>query len=316
MSGHPGSRRQFLQATALSVGATAWSGVASHASEDGEAGLHVACNQYPWYTFFVREGRDFERDLGGSIAAVAASGVDGFEPSADAPRKIQELAPLLRKHQLAMRSLYVNSVLHDDATAKESMDRVLAIAERAQQQLGTRIIVTNPSPIRWGGAEAKTDDQLRRQAKRLNQLGKTLASRGLTLAYHNHDVELRHAAREFHHMMLATDPEQVTLCLDAHWIYRGAGDSSVALFDIVKAYGPRITELHLRQSREGVWTEALGDGDIDYRALADYLLGIGVRPHLVLEQAVEKGTPNTMEAVEAHQRSRQYAVKIFGGFAV
>jgi len=78
---------------------------------------------------------------------------------------------------------------------------------------------------------------------------------GLTLSYHNHDIELRNAAREFHHMMVGTDPAYVTLCLDAHWIYRGAGNSAVALFDVLKLYGPRITELHLRQSKDNIWTE-------------------------------------------------------------
>jgi inosose dehydratase len=123
------------------------------------------------------------------------------------------------------------------------------------------------------------------------------------------------AAREFHHMMLGTDPENVTLCLDAHWIYRGAGNSSVALFDVVKLYGARVTELHLRQSAETVWTETLLEGDIDYPALAECLLKAGVKPHLVIEQAVEKETPKTMDAVESHRRSRKYVERVFGRFA-
>ena len=102
--------------------------------------------------------------------------------------------------------------------------------------------------------------------------------------------------------------------LDAHWIYRGAGNSAVALFDVVKLYGPRVTELHLRQSVDNVWTEVLSDGDVDYPALASYLLGIGVKPHLVMEQAVEEGTPNTMDAVESHRLSREYARRVFAGF--
>lgn len=175
--------------------------------------------------------------------------------------------------------------------------------------------MTNPSPIRWGGPQSKTDDQLKLQARLLSQLGARLSDLGLVLAYHNHDAELRHAAREFHHMMLGTDPSTVTLCLDAHWIYRGSGNSSVALFDVVKLYGPRISELHLRQSRDGVWTEDLCDGDIDYRHLADHLKRIDVSPHIVLEQAVERGTPQTMDATVAHQRSCQYAANVFASLA-
>jgi inosose dehydratase len=134
------------------------------------------------------------------------------------------------------------------------------------------------------------------------------------LAYHNHDIELRNAAREFHHMMVGTDPTCVTLCLDAHWIYRGAGNSQVALFDVLKLYGSRISELHLRQSKDNIWTETFDDGDIDYPALAKYLLDIGVKPHIVLEQAVEAGSPKTMGPVEAFRKSSQYARQIFAGF--
>ena len=171
------------------------------------------------------------------------------------------------------------------------------------------------SPIRWGGQENKNDTQLKVQAAAIEKLGRRLKAIGLTLAYHNHDIELRNAAREFHHMMAGTDPEYVTLCLDAHWIYRGAGNSSVALFDILKLYGPRITELHLRQSKNNIWTESMSDGDIDYEALAKYLLSIAVRPHLVMEQAVETGTPKTMSTIEAFRKSSRYARRIFDAFA-
>jgi len=222
--------------------------------------------------------------------------------------------PLLKKHGLEMRSLYVNSTLHDPAQVDKSMEEVLAAATQAKAA-GTRIIVTNPSPLRWGGPENKTDEQLKVQAAALDKLGAGLKKMGLTLAYHNHDIELRNAAREFHHMMVGTDPANVTLCLDAHWIYRGSGNSQVALFDVLKLYGPRVTELHLRQSQNGVWTEAFGPGDIDYPRLADSLLQLGVKPLLVLEQAVEAGSPNTMNAVEAFKKSTQYTREVFAGFA-
>jgi inosose dehydratase len=64
-----------------------------------------------------------------------------------------------------------------------------------------------------------------------------------------------------------------------------------------------------------VWTEAFGDGDIDYRAVAKHLLAIGIKPHLVLEQAVEQGSPHSLDPVEAHRRSNEYAREVFAGFA-
>jgi inosose dehydratase len=68
----------------------------------------------------------------------------------------------------------------------------------------------------------------------------------------------------------------------------------------------------LRQSQNGTWSEAFGPGDIDYERLADYFKTQGRHPHLVMEQAVENGSPHTMTGVEAHKQSLAYAKKIFG----
>jgi len=313
MVNQPMTRRGFLNRSLLASGAVALSpALIASAAQVRSTGLHVACNSYSWAVFYQREGRNFGESLDAGLADVAASGLDGYEPGVSSAAEIDRLAPLLTKHGLEMRSLYVNSVLHEPDKAKASIADVLAIAQKAKS-VGTRIIVTNPSPIGWGGPANKNDTQLKTQAAALNELGAKLKGMGLTLAYHNHDVEMREAAREFHHMMVGTDPENVTLCLDAHWVYRGAGNSQVALFDIVKLYGARVSELHLRQSRDGVWAETFGQGDIDYAALADALGEHNVRPHVVLEQAVEKGTPKTMKSVEAFKQSTRHVRRLFTG---
>jgi inosose dehydratase len=309
------TRRKFVKDIVLSGSAfvaTAQSvGIAQRKKSNK---LHLACNQYPWLTYYRRENRNFNEDLDKGLGELASCGFDGYEPLVNNLQEIDLLAPLLKKHGLQMRSLYVNSVLHERQKADQSIESVLAIAEKAKKNLNTKIIVTNPSPIQWGGPQNKDDGQLKVQAASIEKLGKQLKEMGLILAYHNHDIELRNAAREFHHMMVGTNPAYVTLCLDAHWVYRGAGNSSVALFDILRLYGPRITELHLRQSEDNIWAETFTEGDIDYPRLAKHLLNIDVRPHIVLEQAVEKRTPKTMNTVEAFRQSSKYARRVFSKF--
>ena len=304
-------RRTFLTTLGWASGAALLS-VQPSLGLTAEVGdkLHVACSEYPWTVFYQRENQNFNANLEAGLEEVARSGVQGYEPSATSPEQVDHLVSLLKKHNLEMRSLYVNTLLHDPAKAEKSIEAVLLIAQRASKA-GTKIIVTNPSPISWGGPENKDDSQLRLQGKSLEKLGKGLRAMGLTLAYHNHDIELRKSAREFHHMLAGTDPKYVKFCLDSHWVYRGSGNSSVALFDVVALYAPRIVELHLRQSVDGIWSETFGDGDIDYPALVQKLRDAGVKPHLVLEQAVEKGTPRSMDAVESHRRSLEYATQVF-----
>lgn len=306
-------RRTFLQELGLTAGMICTlTGKAKGSKARSSSRLHLASNQYSWITYYRRENRDFNASLDEGLKDVATSGLDGLEALITSPEQIDQLAPLLRKHGLEMRSLYVNTTLHEPLKAKESIEYVITVGVKAKKAMNTRIIVTNPSPIRWGGTEDKSDEQLRVQARHLDELGRELSLSGLKLAYHNHDMELRNAAREFHHMMVGTDPEHVTLCLDCHWIFRGSGNSSVALFDVLALYGSRVSELHLRQSIDGVWSETFGEGDIDYEAVARHLARIGIKPHLVLEQAVEEGTPKTMGPVEANRRSCEYARRVFG----
>lgn len=275
--------------------------------------LPISCNQYSWLTFYEREKKDWFADLDGSLADYASSGLKAFEPGIDNADDVKKLLPLLKKHKLSMPSLYAGTTLHKAGEAQQSIQTVIDIAT-ACREAGTGIIVTNPNPIEWGSDKNKSDAELTEQATNLDKLGAALKRKGIKLAYHMHDVELRQAARELHHMLQATDPQNVSLCLDVHWVYRGAGNSQVALFDIVKMYGKRIAELHIRQSKDGVWQEVFGDGDIDYRRLVSALSKINIRPHLVLEQCLESKSPNTMNAVKAHQQDLAYSREIFGAW--
>ena len=274
----------------------------------------LATNIYPWLTFYRRQGRYFEANLESSIKEIKQSGADSLEPILSTPEKTVQLADALIDQGVAMVSAYVNSKLYEKADVQESIDTVLKLTRIAQDRMGTKIIVTNPIPIRWDGPENKNDDQIKLQGESLTTLGEALSREGLTLAYHNHDPELRLAGREFHHMLASTDPRYVKFCLDSHWIFRGSGDSNVALYDVIKLYGDRIVELHVRQSREGIWTETLGDGDIDYSFLTKVIRESGIHPLVTVEQAVEENSPNTMDSLAAHKISHAKARDIFASF--
>lgn len=276
--------------------------------------MPLSTNSYPWGTFYKREGRDYEAELSKAIGEIKQSGADCLEPNLRSLDYVDTLSDELERQGLGMISVYVNSELHDPEKSKASIDWVRAIVRRAKKRMGTRIVVTNPSPIEWGGAQNKNDDQLEVQREALENLGRAIASEGMTLAYHSHDPEFREGAREFHHMLAATNPKYVKLCLDAHWVFRGAGDSNVALHDIVRLYGDRIVELHIRQSEGGIWTETFGDGDIDYGRLTRELVDLGVNPLVTMEQAVESGTAHTMDGLAAHKISHAQGRKVFDPF--
>jgi inosose dehydratase len=128
----------------------------------------------------------------------------------------------------------------------------------------------------------------------------------MRFAYHWHAPEFRCGAREVWNVLLNTDPKVVGVCYDTHWTYRGAGDSQAALFDLLEFCLPRIAVFHVRQSREGVWAETFGDGDIDYRRWAARIKKAGWQGPVLLEQAREEGTPKTMDFFAAQAQGAKY----------
>ena len=306
------TRRHFLTSLTALTGAALLTDNQPATARPVAPALAFSCNAYTWNTFYNRAKKQWMADPDASLTEFTQAGLTAYEPSFNNADEVRKLAPYLPKYKLAMPSLYVNSSLHTADQAQASIDSVLAIADAAKP-LGARIVVTNPNPIKWGSNDDKTDDQLAEQAKNLDRLGAELRKRGLTLAYHTHAPEHRQAAREFHHMLLTSDPKNVSFCLDAHWVYRGSGNSQIALFDVVKLYGKRIVEVHIRQSKNGIWQETLSDGDIDYRRLAATLKTQGIRPLLVLEQCLEAGSPDTMGPVDAHKQDLVYARDVFKG---
>jgi inosose dehydratase len=131
---------------------------------------------------------------------------------------------------------------------------------------------------------------------------------GLALAVHAHDKEMRSGAREWYYNLRHTDPAKVGICLDLHWVYRGGQDPLALL----RAAGGRIRDVHLRNSREGVWQEDLGPGDVDYKAIAAALRDAKFSGTYTVELAYEPRTVRTRSIEADLHRSRTFVRRTFG----
>jgi inosose dehydratase len=270
----------------------------------------ISSNVYNWFTFYKREGKDWGNDWDACIKEYTQCGLMAIEPSFSTLNDVKALLPVLDKYKISIPSVYANSVLHKKEEGKNSIETIISIAEVIKNH-GTKILVTNPTPIKWGGDEVKTDAELSIQLTNLEDLGAQLKKLGITLAYHTHDTEMMGGAKEFHHMLQNTSKENVSFCFDVHWVFRGSQDSALAVYDVMKMYGDRIVELHLRQSINGVWSETFGPGDIDYTKIAMTLKKLQLKPHLVIEQCIEDRTIVNINVVEAHKRNLISVKKVF-----
>jgi inosose dehydratase len=269
--------------------------------------MSIAATQlYVWSQIYHREGKELEagmNDVLGEVAAAGYQGVEGSLSSCGTAEGAARLRAMLDGHGLTLTSLYSGGCYYEAARARESLAALLPAAERAAQ-IGCPAICMNPDVTR----EWKTDEELRVQAEWLNRVGAALQGLGMELWLHNHDPEMRDDGRELRSNLDRTDPALVGFCADTHWIYRGGGDPLAYL----ERYADRLRSLHLRNSIAGVWSETLGDGDLDHRAIASQLAAARFDGPLIVELAIEQGTPQTRPLVESMRLSRTYLREVFG----
>jgi inosose dehydratase len=248
----------------------------------------VATQLYVWSQTYHREGRDLEAGIGDVLAEAAAAGYQGIEgwlTACGTQESARRFRSLLDEHGLTLTSLYTGGCYYEPERARQSLEALLPAAERAAA-IGCAAICMNPDVTQ----ERKTDDALQLQAEWLDRAGAALED-----------------GRELRSNLDRTDPARVGFCADTHWIYRG-GDVMAYL----DRYGSRVRSLHLRNSRGGVWSETLGDGDLDYRAIAAKLAALRFDGPLIVELALEKDTPQARPLVESARMSREYVRAVFG----
>jgi inosose dehydratase len=211
----------------------------------------------------------------------------------------------LRANSLRMPSVYVGGAMHEQYLAEQTIARALEIAALCRP-FGCEAVVNNPDPKR--APARKTDDELVVEAKSLNRMGQALEREGYELRVHHHTPELLDNAREWRYILHNTDPRYVALCLDLDWVHQGG----FAPLDLLREAGPRVHEIHVRNSKNKLWLESFEDGDIDYRPIAAYLAKQKLQPLVVVELAYRENTPITRSLADDLRTSRIYAERIFG----
>lgn len=267
----------------------------------------LSVQTYVWTQHFYSQKKSPAEGIGEALAAIRRAGYSRVELIADffMSQARARTFEALKATGLDMPTMYAGSTLHEAAAAEKSVANIVAVAE-VTKPAGLKWIVTNPNPK--PRQARKTDEELALQCRYLDTLGSELRQRDVGLMVHHHTPELVDDAREWRYQLQHTDPKLVACCVDVDWAVRGGQQPLPFLREV----GDRLVSLHVRSSKNGVWLEDFGDGDIDYQQVADYLKEIKFRGFLVVELAYEKGTQITRSLEESLRLSRQRAIEIFG----
>ena len=265
----------------------------------------VATQLYGWTQpiNFPGEPPLLER-LDAAFAAIRRAGFEHVEHGTDLAANPTFLAALER-HGLGFPAAYSGGTFHTEAEAEASIEAIVAATEIARE-VGVRVINCNPSP-KPDGSE-KTDAELALQARMLDRCGAALADLGVRFALHNHTPAMRSGGREVHSNLRNTDPALVWLNADIEWIRHGGGDPIAFL----EEYGERTASLHIRDAIGTQWVQALGEGDIDFEAIAAVLRRKGFAGPLTVELAFDPNTTITRSFEENHRISRDLIRRVFG----
>lgn len=267
----------------------------------------LAAQAYIFSQVYALHGQKIDDHFSEVIETLKEAGFHTLELVSQffAPDVVSNTAQSLMLGRMKCPVVYHGGVMHTADGAKQTSQETIALAKRVKAAGPLELINFNANPK--PNKEPKTDAELTLQAESLNKLAKDLKKAGVRLMLHQHDAEMAQDAREWRHMLKNTDPKLVEVCLDVHWVLRGGQDPMTLL----KEAGARLAALHLRNSQKGVWTEAFGEGEVDYTAIAAFLKQGTFRGYLVVELAYDKETQMTKSLEVNLKSSREYAEKVF-----
>jgi inosose dehydratase len=191
-----------------------------------------------------------QRDIEWAIKRVAALGLQGIEPY---PAQIEKY----RSNPLALKKLFDEAgiTMIDVANGAKGQstnfidpDQIpktiathVAFAREFLQPFGCTLWKCNMGARPAGGP---SDDQLKRLAETLNEVGRQTIAMGIRLAPHPHIWGPLEREHELRRVMELTDPKYVWLTTDTGHLTLGGMDAVKIMSD----YFPRIAEVHLKDT--------------------------------------------------------------------
>ena len=154
-------------------------------------------------------------------------------------------------------------------------------------------------------------DHWKRTAELLNTYGERLHEAGLSLAYHNHNIDFKKfdGISAYEMLVTATDPRFVRLELDCGW----AASAGLDCTALLKRWPQRYMGIHLKDVGTGLVPNVamatdsteVGSGRLDWPAILQAAWAAGVR-----EYYIEQEAPYIRPPLESLKISFDYLTKI------
>lgn len=153
----------------------------------------------------------------------------------------------------------------------------------------------------------KTPEEFDVQAETLNKIQAIGKQYNVVPNLHNHTYEVENGLYDLTNTLQRVPG--IALGPDLDWLFQAKVDVPTFL----KTYTDKIVYMHLRDHLwTGVWSEALGEGIMDFGAIARQLKQIGFAGDMTVELAFPYGYKPTRPIRDSLKMSRQVVKKQFG----
>lgn len=212
-----------------------------------------------------------------------------------------EVGGLIARHGLALAAIHTGGNFYDEQIAREQTLSNLEIIAAFAQAIGCRNVLISPA-AKDGGP--KSAEELSVQNRVFAEACALFAAHGAHCFHHTHGPELEDDFREVRHI-LELDPAHISLAYDIANAARVIGTEAAVEF--IGAFRSRIGYVHYKDCRpDGVLVESIGEGAINWRAVADSLTGTVYSGWVVVEIEPGNGMVARRSVKEDATLSRQH----------
>jgi sugar phosphate isomerase/epimerase len=231
------------------------------------------------------------------------AGIEGLELMETILRHddiVQRTKDLVGKYKVPVTGTSYNGNMWNRQEHNKILEDTALVLERLHEMGGSTFGITVGNARRM-----KTEDELDAQAELLQKIMKLCDKFHVQPNIHNHTFEVENDMYDLRGIIKRVP--DIKLGPDLNWLVRGGVDPVW----FIKNFGKQMVYMHIRdQNAQGKWTEAVGEGVMDFASIAKALNEIDYKGRAAIELAFEG--PPVNEVRESWKKSREYVKKTFG----
>jgi sugar phosphate isomerase/epimerase len=301
------NRRKFIRNTSLSLLALSLSRTGnSNTLLKENSRKKIIVGAHVWVYAASLPQYDVSPILSRIFSDVAYAGFDGVETMQQplrSPVYTKQIKELIEKYKIKL----IGSSYSGDMWNKDKQNQIYEDVDMIFTNMASVGGRTFGVSVGEPEGRKKTEEEFDNQATLLKRLISLGEKKGIVLNLHNHTMEVENKMFDLRGT-LKRIPD-IKLGPDLNWLLR-AGINPI---DFLREFRKQIVFMHLRdQLKNGKWPESMGEGNVNFKEIADVLKEINFEGDAIIELAHENGFITTRPLKESLKMSRDFMKKTMG----